>query len=56
MLSADSFIDAIDVVAGPMSLTGKNRCKISGDSNGLLNVDPNVAFTKNLQLQSKYLG
>lgn len=48
ILSADSLIDANDVVAGPMSLIGKNRCNISGDSNGLLSVDPNVAFTKYL--------
>lgn len=51
ILSADNFIDAIDVVAGPMSPIGRNRCKMSGDSNGLLSVDPNVAFTKNLSGQ-----
>lgn len=48
ILSADNLMDAIDVVAGPISPIGINRCKISGDSNGLLKVEPSVAFTKNL--------
>lgn len=51
MLSADNFIDAIDVVAAPMSFIGINCCKMSGDSNGLLSVDPSVALTKKLKLK-----
>lgn len=49
ILSADSLIDAIDVVAAPMSHNGKNACNISGDSNGLLTAELRVAFTKSLK-------
>lgn len=45
----ESFIDAIEVVAAPMSFTGINRCMMSGDSSGLLKVEPSVAFTRNLR-------
>lgn len=54
ILSIDeSFIDAIDVVVAPISQSGTKVLKISGDSNGLESgVEPNAAFTKNLEIKS----
>lgn len=50
MLSAsDNLMDAIEVVAAPMSLSGKNDCMMSGESSGLLSEDPRVALTRNLK-------
>lgn len=48
ILSADNLMEAIEVVAAPMSHSGINDCRMSGDSSGLLSAELRVAFTRKL--------